>query len=154
MKRFALLFAVAVSLAACNLDTTPPGSSTEPSDPATETFHDSLKINIATMTRTAAGDYYKDVTIGTGATLTTPNTVIVVSYLGFLKNAAVWASVYQQTTILAGLVGGLQDGMIGMKVGGERIVVVPSANGFGPVQNGGIPPNSTLVIDVRLDQIP
>src|SRR5215510_14183413 len=96
MKRFVLLFAAAVSLAGCNLDTTPPGSNTEPSDPASETFSPDLKIDIATMTRTAAGDYYKEVTIGTGATLTTPNTVVVVSYLGFLKNALLWSSAFQQ----------------------------------------------------------
>ena len=44
--------------------------------------------------------------------------------------------------------------MPGMREGGERIVVVPSALGYGNVPVPGVPPNSTLVFDVILIQVP
>jgi hypothetical protein len=44
---------------------------------------------------------------------------------------------------------------VGMRVGGERILVVPSALGYGPRTDlPGIPPNSTLIFDVKLNLIP
>jgi FKBP-type peptidyl-prolyl cis-trans isomerase len=45
--------------------------------------------------------------------------------------------------------------MLGMKEGGERWLVIPSALAYGNSNNiPEIPPNSTLVFDIRLDQIP
>jgi FKBP-type peptidyl-prolyl cis-trans isomerase len=137
---------------ACNLDVPNPAND-PPSDPATETFEPKLGIDISKMQKTAAGTYYKDLVVGTGATLT-GNTVIVMSYLGMLKNAAAFASEIKQTVALGSLVGGLQDAMPGMKVGGERLIVVPSRLGFGAAAVGSVPPNSTLVFDVKLEGIP
>jgi FK506-binding nuclear protein len=154
MKRVLLMAAAVVSLTGCNLDVAAPnGGSLEPSDPAKETFDASLKVDIPSMTRTAAGTYYKDFKVGTGAALTT-NTVIVYSYVGFLKTGLTFGTTFQQTLVFGALIGGLQDGMTGMKVGGERLIVVPSALGYGSVALPGVPPNSTLVYDVILDGIP
>jgi FKBP-type peptidyl-prolyl cis-trans isomerase len=41
-----------------------------------------------------------------------------------------------------------------MKVGGERIIVVPSALGFGTGGTLLVPPNATLIYDVKLKQLP
>lgn len=160
MKRFVMLLAAALSVAGCDLNVPNPyGDNSEPSDPAKETFASSLNINIATMQKTEAGTYYKDVKEGTGATLSDEGPVVI-SYLGFLKNGAQFAGVSDLTIPVANLVGGLRDAMRGMKVGGERIIVVPSALGYGPggfVSDDGrsvVPPNSTLVYDVILKNIP
>jgi FKBP-type peptidyl-prolyl cis-trans isomerase len=154
MKRVLWLAAAVVSLTGCNLDVAAPGGGNlEPSDPAKETFDASLKVDIPNMTKTAAGTYYKDFKVGTGTALTS-NTVIVYSYVGFLKGGSTFGTVFQQTIVFGSLLGGLQDGMMGMKVGGERLIVVPSALGFGSVPLPGVPPNSTLVYDVILDGIP
>jgi FKBP-type peptidyl-prolyl cis-trans isomerase len=40
-----------------------------------------------------------------------------------------------------------------MREGGERIIVVPSAFGYGNAIVPGVPPNSTLVFDVILNQV-
>jgi FKBP-type peptidyl-prolyl cis-trans isomerase FkpA len=150
MRRLLPLLAV-LSLAACNLNVADVPNS--PTDPATETFAASLKIDIPTMTKTTHGVYYKDVSMGQGDALTgTP--VVVITYEGFIKTGALFTVGSQQQVSLATLVVGLQEGMQGMKSGGERIIVIPSALGYGNSVGLPVPPNSTLVWDMKLELIP
>ena len=144
----------ALVLVACNLDV--PGNdpaADNPSDPATETFASNLNINIAEMTKTSLGDYYKDLKPGTGPALGGPQ-VVILSYEAFLKTGVEVDQQVNEQLDLSAVVRGLQDGMLGMQAGGERIVVVPSANAWGAFPQPGIPPNSTLVFDVLLKTIP
>ena len=53
-----------VLLAACDLSTDP--DIPDPIDPANDTYASSLGVNIASMTKTASGLYYKDKVVGTG----------------------------------------------------------------------------------------
>ena len=154
MRRFLPLL-VALSLTAClNLNVDSPTASNNPSDPATETFASSLHINIATMQKTASGVFYKDPTVGTGDELTS-QTRVVASFLALLKTGAPVGQIVNQTVDLTIQPVGFRDGVVGMRVGGERILVVPSALGYGPRTDlPGIPPNSTLVFDVKLNLIP
>jgi FKBP-type peptidyl-prolyl cis-trans isomerase len=145
---------VAVVLGGCNLDVGQPENN--PSNPATETFAAALNIDIASMQKTTAGTYYKDVKVGTGATLGISATgFVVVSYVGLLKNGAAFAQALNQLMGLNSLPPGMLDGIGGapaMREGGERVIVVPSALGYGNVAVPGVPPNSTLVFDVILNQ--
>jgi FKBP-type peptidyl-prolyl cis-trans isomerase len=45
---------------------------------------------------------------------------------------------------------GWEQGMQGMKVGGERKLIIPAEMGYGAQALGSIPANSTLIFDVTL----
>jgi len=49
---------------------------------------------------------------------------------------------------------GWDNGFAGMKVGGERTLIIPPDMGYGAAGAGGvIPPNATLVFDVELLEV-
>lgn len=155
MKSLLLVLAT-LSLSVCDLNTQPED---HPTDPATETFASLLNVTISTMQKTTneprcASDrhycvYYKDISIGTGATLTTA-TIITMSYGQFVKTGAVADARDHAPITVASMPPGLQEGLAGMKIGGERLIVIPSALGYGNNSVGSVPPNSTLIFDVIL----
>jgi FKBP-type peptidyl-prolyl cis-trans isomerase len=150
MRRLLLALAL-VGLGGCDLST---DVADQPTDPATETFAASLQINIATMTKTIAGDYYRDVKVGDGAEIAgIPS--IVISYQAYLKDGTLVAVVESAQRAIGSLIPGLRDALQGMRPGGERIIVVPSVMGYGNATTvAGIPPNSTLVFDVLFKAYP
>jgi FKBP-type peptidyl-prolyl cis-trans isomerase len=150
MKRFLLALAV-VSLSGCDLST---DVADHPTDPTTETFASGLKVDIPSMTKTPGGAYYKDFKVGTGDALSgTPS--VVISYSEFLKDGSGVGSVISGTQRLSLLIPGLQEGMQGMRVGGERLIVIPSALGYGNSTTvPGVPPNSTLIFDLIFNGFP
>ena len=150
--RRSILLLCSLLLAGCNLDVPVPENS--PSDPTTEGFAPGLNINIATMQKTASGVYYKDVTVGTGNTLTSKR-VVLVDYNLYLTNGARIDFGNLATVDLTNAITGFGDGMLGMKEGGERWLVIPSALAYGNSNTiAEIPPNSTLVFDIKLETIP
>jgi FKBP-type peptidyl-prolyl cis-trans isomerase len=154
MRRFVIAIA-ALGLVAClDTGTTDVSVSNDPSDPATETFSGfKPPIVISQMTKTALGDYYLDEKVGTGPVLEGPR-IVVFSYQTFLKNGLIVDQQLGAQQDLSQVVRGLQDGLVGMRAGGERVVVVPSALAFGSFAKPPIPANATLVFDVILSDIP
>jgi FKBP-type peptidyl-prolyl cis-trans isomerase FkpA len=148
--RLYLLMLASLGAIACNNDITalPP-----PSDPATETFAASLGINISQMSKTASGVYFQTLRVGTGDDIKAGSDTIIVTYVGYLKDGTQFdqGSNYH---VSGSVVPGFIDGIIGMREGGERMVVIPSALGYGnqTIRNADlsirIPRQSTLVFDI------
>lgn len=112
------------------------------------------------MTTTASGLQYEDTKLGTGAEATKGQRVTV-HYTGWLFNDGVQGAKFDSSkdrsdpfvfSLGAGMViKGWDEGVAGMKVGGERDLIIPAALGYGSRGAGGvIPPNATLKFTVEL----
>ena len=105
---------------------------------------------------TASGLQYTDVTVGTGPEAKSGNTVTV-HYTGTLTNEKKFDSSKDRGkpftfNLGAGeVIKGWDEGVAGMKVGGTRLLRIPSDLGYGASGAGGsIPPNATLLFEVEL----
>lgn len=156
-----LVAAVAlVSSAACSLTGTDSGPS--PVDWTTVHFDSSLHVTLDSMTHTQSDDWYRDLVVGTGTTIT-PGMTISVRYTGWLTDGTVFDSNTDTTSNPQPLqfplgqgvvIPGWDDGLVGMKVGGVRQLVIPPYMAYGPYGSGQIPPNSVLVFRVQLVSTP
>jgi FKBP-type peptidyl-prolyl cis-trans isomerase FkpA len=152
MKRY-VLFAAASLLGAvsCNNEVT---GLEPPSDPATETFAARLGVDIPSMSKTTTGVYYTDLVVGTGAEVTDKTDTVTVTYAGYLKDGTLFDNGSNVALEPKFLVAGFRTGMIGMRVGGKRKLVIPSDQGYGgqTINEGTtkIPRQSTLIFDIEL----
>jgi FKBP-type peptidyl-prolyl cis-trans isomerase len=118
----------------------------------------SLQVDLAQMTRTASGLYYRDILVGRGGIATAGNRVRV-AYAGWLADGSEFdrspdGRPYQFFLGRGQVIRGWDEGVNGMRVGGRRLLVIPPALAYGRQSPGpGIPPNATLVFDVRLMQV-
>ena len=148
--RFRFLAAVLIPLAfaGCLGDPADP-TANYPLVPIESTnFATSLGVNLAASTKTADGLYYRDITVGTGATIVS-GMAIKVQYSGALANGSVFDSGTYSFTIPGQVIQGWNEGILGMKVGGSRQLIIPSSLGYGASGNGPIPPNAVLVFTVN-----
>ena len=112
------------------------------------------------FTTTASGLQYEDTTVGNGAEAAKGQQVAV-HYTGWLYNDGVQGAKFDSSRdrndpfifgLGAGMViKGWDEGVQGMKVGGQRTLIIPAALGYGARGAGGvIPRNATLKFDVEL----
>jgi len=100
-----------------------------------------------------------DVKIGTGPAVESGNTVSV-HYVGTLQDGTEFDASKKrgqpfEFTVGAGqVIVGWEEGVEGMQVGGERVLVIPPEKAYGAAGAGGvIPPDATLVFTIELLEI-
>jgi len=105
---------------------------------------------------TASGLKYTDIVEGTGPTPHVGQKVLV-NYAGTLENGTKFDSSYDRGKPFEFRIGtgsvikGWDEGLMSMKVGGKRKLIIPPALGYGPRGSPpSIPGNSTLIFDVEL----
>ena len=107
-------------------------------------------------TTTPSGLKYEDVEVGNGKSPEKGKRVTV-HYTGTLSNGTKFDSSrdrgqpFQFTIGVGQVIKGWDEGVLSMKVGGKRKLMIPSALGYGARGAGGlIPPNADLNFDVEL----
>ncbi|GAB4451250.1 MAG: hypothetical protein OHK0029_00080 [Armatimonadaceae bacterium] len=108
------------------------------------------------MITTESGLQYEDLTEGTGES-PKPGDQVTVHYTGTLEDGTKFDSSRDRATPFVFPIGtgrvikGWDEGVMSMKVGGKRKLVIPPDLGYGARGAGGvIPPNATLIFDVEL----
>ncbi len=145
-----LLLVAAVAIAAC--------SQKETAAPQTTGGRQVLPAEAKPVT-TASGLTYIDLAVGNGPSPTAGKPVKV-HYTGWLENGTKFDSSVDRGqpfvfTIGAGeVIPGWDEGIMTMKAGGKRKLIIPARLGYGAAGAGGvIPPNATLIFEVELLEV-
>lgn len=97
----------------------------------------------------------QDVREGTGNTVASGDT-LTVHYVGSTPDGNRFDSSYERgepytfTLGTGKVMRGWEEGLVGMKVGGERILVIPAEMAYGNNYVGSIPPNTPLIYAIVL----
>jgi len=99
-----------------------------------------------------------DVKIGSGDAVAKGDTVEV-NFIGTLQNGQEFDNTYKKGETFTFTVGdekvikGWEEGVVGMQLGGQRILVIPSEMAYGSEGYGQIPGNATVVYAIELVSI-
>jgi FKBP-type peptidyl-prolyl cis-trans isomerase FkpA len=118
------------------------------------TFDPSLRVHLDSMNRHADGLYVQDLVPGTGGVAIRGRTVVV-KYTGWTASGKQFDT--GEITVTLGsfkTIRPWEEGLLGMRVGGKRRLVVPPSMGYGSKGAGeDIPPNAVLVFDMEMMQV-
>lgn len=102
-----------------------------------------------------------DLLAGTGTEAASGNT-LTVNYTGWLydptkpdnKGLQFDSSIGREAFVFVlgtqSVITGWDKGLVGMKIGGIRRLVIPPSLGYGNIRNNSIPPYATLVFEIEL----
>jgi FKBP-type peptidyl-prolyl cis-trans isomerase len=153
MLRSLLVCALLVPLFGCGEDSQ---ANPDNGDPTKVTYAESLNVSLEAMTRLPSGLYIQDLgDPGTGTEAVALKRVQV-HYTGYLPDGTRFDSSaggppFAFTLGANEVIEGWDEGIVGMKVGGSRRLVIPASLGYGEDGvPGAIPPYSVLIFDTEL----
>lgn len=144
-------------LAACGEDA--PTEVVEFQDPETVSFAPALGVDLSAMTKSTSGLYWTDLEEGVGDPVQ-DGEILSLAYTGWLADGTMFdtnrtaggvALVVQLG--VTGLIPGFEEGLAGIKEGGQRLLVIPPELGYGAQAFPGIPAGSVLVFEVEVLEI-
>ena len=135
-------------LEACGENTTPAALIISPANSPIPTV-------TGAVVRLPSGLKYIEVRIGSGSEAK-ESKYVTIEYTGYLTNGYKFDSTFDLGRPYTFKLGdgmhlkGLEEGIIGMRVGGERRLIIPPELGYGSRGKDPVPPEATLIFDVDL----
>lgn len=123
-------------------------------DPAELVFAPEVAVDLSEMEKTASGLYLLDIVVGDGPVARRTSRVWV-KYVGRLPDGTVFdanlgGEPYHTRLGGSEVIRGWNEGIVGMRRGGIRRLVVPPHLAYGSRGSGDVPPGATLVFDLEL----
>lgn len=156
-----LLLSTMLLMVGCGEGASPPEGITFGPDvlPTDLTYAPELGVDFSEMEQTSGGVWIRDVVEGDGEEAV-PGRQIRVHYTGYFPDGSSFDSSrggdagFSFPLGAGRVIPGWDDGVAGMRVGGERILVIPWDMAYGPPGAGGvIPPYAILVFEVELLEV-
>lgn len=154
-------------LAACGGDASqneapPAAESATPANDSTavtDTYAPELGVDLSAMQQSSTGLYTQDLVEGSGDPAEAGD-VVRVHYTGRLPDGTTFDSSvprgepFEVTLGQGRVIPGWEEGLLGMRQGGRRLLVIPPALAYGSQGAGGvIPPGATLIFEVEMLEI-
>jgi len=118
--------------------------SSSPSAPTVNVPFSTTDLRVGTGREAIAG---KRLTVNYTGWLYDPNQT---TKKGTMFGTSVGATPFVFVLGAGGVIRGWDQGLVGMKVGGLRQLVIPPGLAYGATGNGPVPPNATLLFEVEL----
>lgn len=118
-------------------------------------FATTLGVNLSASTKTPNGAYYRDIVVGTGAVIANGDSVSV-RYTGWLSDGTEFDNNLSAPAPLtfkfgfANVIQGFDEGLVGVRVGSTRQLIIPPYLAYGPNDYGPVPGQSVLVFRVEV----
>lgn len=125
-----------------------------PASIAEATFAPSLGIDLSKFEHNDAGLYWRDVVVGEGPVVTAGQ-IVTVHYTGNLPDGTEFETSRGGDPIkfpigVGRVITGWEMGVVGMRVGSTRQLLIPGDLAYGPSGSGPIPPNAALIFSVEV----
>ena len=144
---------LAVSLLGCGDDD---GVNPETGDPTKVTYAESLNVDLNAMTRLPSGLYIQDTFPANDGALAEVGSRVQVRYTGYRPDGLSFDATGNGPALgftlgTGQVIEGWDEGIVGMRVGGRRRLIIPAEMGYGATGVGSrIPPYTVLIFDTEL----
>lgn len=117
-------------------------------------FAEALGVDLDSMEMLPAGTFIQDEEVGTGEFAAAVGDTVDFLFTGwFITGTEFQSGRLVSPLTKEDLIAGMVDGMVGMRTGGRRLIVIPPDQAFGDTGNQTIPPGAILVFRVTLSEL-